>query len=315
MNRMKKGLLTLALTCLLPLLLLKISAAKVVERIVAEVNDDIITMSELQAASKSVEAQSGLKPSGSEEKQIERKMLDALIDRKLADAEAKRRGIHIEDKEIQAALDNFKKKNNLIDDEALKKALSGAGITMKELKKNIADQLTQERLITVAVGAKAVVNESEVRRFYEEKYKGAGAQLHLRIIKIPFPPGATEAQKETLKQKAESVMMDMKNGASFSDAAAKNSLSETDVGFVSQSDLDPKLVDFLSKLKPKDVAPAIAPQGIQLIQLVERRSGAAKSFEEAAPAIRRALQQQEMKKKFATWVKTLRAKAHIKIML
>jgi peptidyl-prolyl cis-trans isomerase SurA len=315
MNRMNKGLLTLALTCLLPLLLLQISAAKVVDRIVAEVNDDIITMSELQTASKSIEAQAGLKPGGSEEKQIERKMLDALIDRKLAAAEAKRRGIHIENKEIQAALDNFKKKNNLNDDEALKKALAGAGITLNELKKNIADQMIQERLIAVAVGAKAVVDEADVRRFYEEKFKGSDAQLHLRIIKMPFPTGATDAQKEELKKKAESVMMDMKNGASFADAAAKYSLSETDVGFVSQSDLDPKLVDFLSKLKPKEVAPAIAPQGIQLIQLVERRSGAGKSFEEAAPAIRRALQQQEMKKQFATWVKTLREKAHIKIML
>ena len=76
-----RGLLTLALTCVLQLLMVKMSAAEVVDRIVAEVNDEIITMSELQSASKSMEAQAGIKPKGKEEKEVERKMLEALIDR------------------------------------------------------------------------------------------------------------------------------------------------------------------------------------------------------------------------------------------
>ena len=51
------------------------------------------------------------------------------------------------------------------------------------------------------------------------------------------------------------------------------------------------------------------------MQVVGRRSGEARPFEEVAPEIRRILQQQEMEKYFAEWVKTLREKAHIKIML
>ena len=59
----------------------------------------------------------------------------------------------------------------------------------------------------------------------------------------------------------------------------------------------------------------MTPEGIQLIQVVGRRSGEERSFEEVAPEIRRILQQQEMEKYFREWVKTLREKAHIKIML
>ncbi len=316
MKIISRGLLAVALTCLLQLLMVKMSAAEVVDRIVAEVNDEIITMSELQAASKSMEAQAGIKPKGKEEKEVERKMLEALIDRKLAKAEAKRRGMNIEDKEMAAALDNFKKRNNLPDDEALKNALSKAGITLKEFKQNIADQMIQERLVTIAVGAKSMVSEAEVRRIYEEHYKeGGSAQMHLRAIRMLFPPGATDAQKEELKKKAETVLAEVKNGASLQDAAKKFSLEETDVGFVNQSDLDPRLAEFLGRLKPKEVAPALTPEGIQLIQLVERRSGQARPFEEVAPEIRRILQQKEMEKRFSEWVKTLREKAHIKIML
>jgi len=316
MQIISRGLLAVVMTCLLQLLMVKMSAAEVVDRIVAEVNDEIITMSELQAASKSMEAQAGIKPKGKEEKEVERKMLEALIDRKLAKAEAKRRGMGLEDKEMAAALENFKKRNNLPDDEALKNALSKAGITMKEFKQNIADQMIQERLVTVAVGAKSMVSEAEVRQVYEENYKqGGSAQMHLRAIRMPFPAGATDAQKEELKKKAETVLAELKNGASMQDVAKKFSLEGTDVGFVNQSDLDPRLGEFLGRLKPKEVAPALTPEGIQLIQLVERRSGQARSFEEAAPEIRRVLEQKEMGKRFSEWVKTLREKAHIKIML
>ena len=316
MNRMTKGLLALVLVGLLQLCWTQISSAEVVDRIVAEVNDEIITMSELQGASKSIEAQAGIKPTGKESKEVERGMLESLIDRKLAKAEAKRRGITVDDKEMAATLANFKKKNNLQDDEAFNKALSKAGLSLKELKQNLADQIIQERLVTVAVGTKTMVNDAEVRRVYEEHFKaGGGTQMHLRVMQLPFSPGATEAQKEEIKKKAEAVMAELKKGASFPDAAAKFSVEERDVGVVSQSDMDPRLAEFLGRLKPKEVAPALTPQGIQLIQLVERRTGEPRSFEEVAPEIRRMLSQKEMEKQFSVWVKTLREKAHIKIML
>ena len=73
--------------------------------------------------------------------------------------------------------------------------------------------------------------------------------------------------------------------------------------------------NFWAKLSPKEVAPVVTPQGIQLIQLLERRGGQPRPYEEAAPEIRRILTQQEMEKEFSVWVKTLRENAHIKIML
>jgi peptidyl-prolyl cis-trans isomerase SurA len=315
MTRITKGLLGLALAGLLQLLWTPSGGAEVVDRIVAEVNDEIITMSELRSASKSIEAQSGLNPKGKESKEIERRMLENLIDRKLAKAEAKRRGLTIEDKELASAMVNFRKKNHLEDDETFNKALAQNNLTLKELKQNLADQMVQDRLITIAVGSKTMVNDAEVRRVYDEHFKESGVQMHLRAIQITIPAGATEAQKEELKKKGETVMAEVKQGASFIEVAAKYSLPEKDLGFVSQNDLEPRLVEFLGRLKLKEVAPVLTPQGIQLIQVVERRSGGARPFEEVAPEIRRALSEKELEKRFSEWVKTLREKAHIKIML
>jgi peptidyl-prolyl cis-trans isomerase SurA len=290
-------------------------AAEVVDRIVAEVNNDIITMSELDNLAKSIQAQSGVKPTGHTDKKVQREMLEALIDRKLAKAEAKRRGIVVSPKEINDALDHFKQRNNIPSDEVLAKALSNQGLSLKEFKQQIADQMTQDRLLSVAVGSKITVSDADVRRVYDERFKKSGAEVHIVTLRLPFPAGATDAQKEEIKQKAETILKNIQQGMSFSEAAGKLSLSPSDVGFVSQRDLDPRLAEYLDKLKPKEVMPVATPQGFQLIQVLGRRSGEARSFEEVAPEIRRMLQQQAMEKEFGEWVKTLREKAHIKVML
>jgi peptidyl-prolyl cis-trans isomerase SurA len=290
--------------------------AEVVDRIVAVVNSDIITMSELENMAKTVEAQSGVKPKGPDEKKMQREMLEALIDRNLAKAEAKRRGIVLTEKEVNEAVARFKQRSNIPDDETFAKGLSQAGLSLKEFRQQIADQMVQERLMVMVAGTKVSVSETEVRRIYEQRFKQGGNQVHIVTLRLPYPPGATQEQKEEIKQKAETVLNAVKRGESFAEAAGKLSLKPSDVGFVTQSDLDPRLAEFLSKLKPKEVGPVATQEGIQLIQVLGHRSGGeARSFEAVAPEIRRVLQQQEMEKLFFEWAKTLREKAHIKIML
>jgi peptidyl-prolyl cis-trans isomerase SurA len=315
MTRTDRRLNIALVALLIQLTLAGTGLAEVVDRIVAEVNNEIITMSELQNMAKSIAAQSGIKPGGPDEKKMQRSMLEALIDRKLAKAEAKRRGIEVSDKELSDALGQFKKRNNIPDDEALAKGLSQAGLSLKEFKQQLADQIIQERLLSVVVGSKVTISEAEIRRLYEERFKKGGNQVHLVTLRMPFPPGATSEQKEATKQKAESLINAVKRGESLMDASKKLSLDPTDVGFVAQSDLDPRLAEFLGQLKLKDVAPVETPEGYQLIQLIDRRSGEARSFQEVAPEIRRMLTQQEMEKYFTEWIKTLRDKAHIKVML
>jgi peptidyl-prolyl cis-trans isomerase SurA len=290
---------------------------EVVDRIVAEVNDEIITMSELQVATKGMEAQMGIKPKSQEDREFQRQALDALIDRKLAKAEAKKRGITLTDKELAEGMARFMKRNNLPDEEALNKALSQAGLTLKEVKQQIQDQMIQERLLVAAVGAKAVVREADVRKAYDEMAKEGlgGMQVHLRALRLVYPSGATEAQKEGIKQKAEDILKEVKQGASFTEVAGRAGAEQEDMGYVALSDINPALAGHLAKLKPKDVVPVQTPEGFQLFQLVDRRSGQPRSYEEVAPEIRNMLVQRELEKYFMEWVKTLRAKAHIKIML
>ena len=315
MTKIERRLLIALVAVLIPLTLVGTGVAEVVDRIVAEVNNDIITMSELQNMTKTIEAQTGIKPTAQDKKKMMHDMLESLIDRKLAKAEAKRRGIVVSEKEVDEAVAQFKKRSNIPDDAAFAKGLAQAGLSLKEFRQQLADQMIQERLMMVIGGAKVSVSDAEVHRLYDQRFKKGGTQVHLATIRMPYPPGATQAQKEEVKQKAETILNAVKRGESFPEAAGKLSFKPSDVGFVSQSDLDPRLAEYLEKLKPKEMAPVASQEGIQLIQVLGRRSGETRSFEEVAPEIRRVLQQQAMEKYFFEWAKTLREKAHIKIML
>jgi peptidyl-prolyl cis-trans isomerase SurA len=295
--------------------LAKPGAAKVYDRIVAIVNSDIITLSELDNMTRALQTRSGVAATGPVSKSMQRKMLQALIDRKLAQEEAKRRGITVSPKEVNETLKRFMQRNNIPNDEALAKMLSSQGMSLQEFKKQIKDQLMQDRLIAVTVRNKVVVTDAQVRRVYNERFKTGGTEVHLIDLKMPFPPGATQAQKDEIKQKAEAIITAVKQGVPFAQAAGKFSLKPTDVGYVARSDLDPRLAAFLDKLQPKEVGPIMTPAGLQLIQVVGHRSGEGKSFKEVAPQIRNMLIHQAMNKEFTKWVKTLRDKAHIRVML
>jgi peptidyl-prolyl cis-trans isomerase SurA len=289
--------------------------AEVVERILAVVNDEVITQSEVDQMAKAMQGQPGVKlPADS--KEVQKQLVEALIMQKLAKAEAKRRGITVSDKEVDQAFAEFKKRNNIESDDVLAKALAKEGMTIKGLKQQMSDQMTQERLMGIVASGKAVVTEAQVRNYYEKEFpKTGGGQIHLKVLNMPFPPGATEAQKEEIKKKAELILQDHRKGVSWDQLRDKYDVSLQDMGFISESDLDPELAQFLGKVKTGETAPVQTLSGFQLVQVVDRKDSKTRSFEEVAPQIRELLQRREMDKTFKEWIKSQRDKSLIKIMM
>ncbi len=295
------------------------AAAEVVDRIVAVVNDEVISLSELELMAKSIQTPAS-RPGRGKDQGVQRQLLEALIDQKLANAEAKRRGITVSDKELEQALADFKRQNRLPDEAALNEALSKAHMTLNELKQKIRDQIVQERLMAVVLGGKLpAVSDAEVRRVYETEFsreRGAGVRLHLKILNLLYGPEATPARQDEIRRKAEAILKEHQQGASLEEISRRHSLPLQDLGYISEADLNPKLAAFLSKLKPKEVGPIQSAEGFQLVELVNRKTTSeTRSFEEVAPQIRQMLMRQEMGKRFGEWVKGLRDKAHIKILL
>jgi peptidyl-prolyl cis-trans isomerase SurA len=288
--------------------------AEVVERILAVVNNEVISKSEVDQMAKAMRSQPGAKlPS---QKDLEKHLLDAMITQKLAIAEAKRRGIGVTEKEVDKAFGDFKKQNNIEDDATLAKGLAKEGLTIKGLRQQIHDQMLTERLMGIVAAGKAVVTDKEVRDFYDKEFpKATGGQIHLKILSMPYPPGATDAQKEEVKKKAELILQENRKGVPWEQLRDKYNVVIQDMGLISESDLDPELVQFLGKVKTGETAPIQTLKGFQLVQVVDRKDSKSLSFEQAAPKIRELLERRDMEKTFKEWIKTQKDKSHIKIMM
>lgn len=187
------------------------AAAEIVDRIVAVVNDEVISQSELEMMIKSLHFRPGMEAKA-KDKAFQREVLEALIDQKLANAEAKRRGLTVSDRELEAALEEFKRQNRIRDDAALQEALGKAHMTLNELKERIRGQILQDRLMALVLGPNLpVVPESEVRRIFETEFpKEKGTRVHLRILTLPA--GDSPEQMEQARKKAEALIREHQRG-------------------------------------------------------------------------------------------------------
>ena len=295
MIKIKGPLLIALVAVLIQLARAGTGMAEVVDRIVAEVNNEIITMSELQNMVKTIQAQSGIKSGGADEKKMEREMLEALIDRKLAKAEANRRGIKIADKEVDEAMARFKQRNNIPDDETFAKGLSQAGLSLKEFRQQIADQMTQERLLPVVVGTKVMVSDADVRRLYDERFKKGGNQVHLITLKMPYPAGGNPGHKKRKpRRRRKPSSTDVKRGESLTEAAAETLIQASQMWGLFPKRPGPPAGRIPGPTETERIGPGGNPGRPSIDSILGRHSGEARTFEEAAPEIRRILKQQEM---------------------
>lgn len=141
----------------------------VVDRVVAVVNKEIITLSEVEKRMPPLkeEIATGHRLEKQERMQaLCREVLERLIEEKLIDQEAKRSGIKISSKDIEAAVEEIKRRNNASQEE-LEKALAVEGLTIETYKKQIEKSLQRQKLINWEVKVEEKPGEKELKEFYQ----------------------------------------------------------------------------------------------------------------------------------------------------
>ena len=294
-------------------------AAKIVDKIVAQVNDEIITLSELEQAMKYSKVNPGA-PAPAENEAFRQQMLDMLIDRKLAKEEAKRYGLTVPDKELNKAMDDIKKSNGFADDAALRKALAKDGMTMEQLRQQLIEQIQQDRLMALMVKDVPKIPEAEIKKFYEANFKTPENRMHVKVITLPVAPDANAEQQEEVRAQAEKALTEAQKGEDFDKLIKQYSKSmpntpSGDLGFFRETDLDPKFFEFLSNLKTREVVPLKTPQGFQIIKLIEAKMNQMVGLNEVKPQIIQVLEREQMTKRFSEHLKDARKRALIKISL
>lgn len=307
-------------------LMINAKGAEIVDRIVAVVNDDIITLSDLNSSLKPYweKIQSLGYPPEKEQQllyKVRKDILDHLIDEKIEDQEIKRSKVNISEEQIDQTIERFKETNYLTD-EQLRAALTKEGLNMEEYRKKVKGQILRARLVNLKVKSKIVITKEEVKAYYEKHigdYSGK-PKYHLRNIILKVPLFTDTKKKLEIKAKMDEILEKLKSGDSFETLAAKYSESPAasdggDLGEFEFDLLSPQLQKAIKELKPGEFTPVIDTDlGYQIFFLENITDAKRKTLEEVTPEIENKLYNESIDKRYEAWIGDLRKQSVIKII-
>jgi peptidyl-prolyl cis-trans isomerase SurA len=284
------------------------SGSVVVDRVVAVVNDEIITLSDLQR-------EEALKKG--EAARDDRLVLEDMIDRKLQMAAAKRAGVDVTDKELDEAVADIIKRNNM-DMLQFGMALGKEGLTLEQYRAELREQITLSRLFNKYVRSNVNVDEAEAREFYQNNPKtySLPEEIRVRQIFLALPDKATPEQAATVREKAQAVYARAQKGEDFIHLVREVSQGATasedgDLGFMRRGDALPEIEEAARALKPGDSSsPFLCAGGYNIIKLEEVRT-TVRPFEKVKDEIMKKLYEQKMENTYRSWLQALRGDSHI----
>ena len=259
--------------------------AETLDYIVAIVNSDVVTYTELQQETRIIE--SDLKhrnipiPSFVD---LQKQVLDKMILEKLQLQLAQNTGIEIDDTMLNEALRKFaaSKGGSL---EQLRASLEAEGYSYPKFREEQRDQLIMTRLLQREVVSRISVTDREVDNFLTNQTQqgSGGTEYRLLHILIEIPEAAPSTEIAYKKRQAESVLERLKGGADFRQVAAsvskgRQAFEGGDLGWMSLEQIPTLFTNQVKTMKEGEiVGPIRNDSGFHIIKLAEKRSNTKKS--------------------------------------
>jgi len=322
---MKRITLALAALCLsLPAL----AQDTVLEEIVARVNNQIISRSELQRSREAMiqeTRQQSPQDADAKIKEREKNVLRDQIDQALLAQKGEDLGISV-DTDLIKQLDGIRKQMNLATMEELEKAAEQQGISYEDFKANMRNQLMTQRVIQQEVAPHIQISKEEVKKFYDEHQKELDRPEQVRLSEILISTEAKEGDNRTdqerfdqAKIKADEVLQKIKSSAKFEDVAKTDSNGPSaqqagDLGFFKRGMLSKDLEDRTFAMKVGDVTdPVATKQGFVILKVTEHQQPGVPPLKDVESQIYEAIYYQKLQPALREYLTKLREEAYITV--
>ena len=294
-----------------------VARARIVERIIARVNNEIITQHQYEEEQAKLREELSKQYSGAElEAQVREQSKDLLrdlIDESLMVQKAKDLDINVET-DVVKQLDDIRKKNNYSTLEDLETAIEKEGLNYEDYKDQIRRQLLMRNVMEREIGSRIQLSQADARKFYEahkEEFKSPGMVRLGQILVSTDKRKPDEAEK-----RANEALAELKAGQRFAEVAKKYSDGSSaeqggDVGFMKEGTLAPDIAAVVGKLDINEFSnPIQTKYGYIILKVQERYSPGIPKFEEVEQRVEEVLYEEQMRPRYREYLTRLRKESY-----
>ncbi len=296
--------------------------AKTVDRIVAQVNDDIITMSELNRETAGFRKELASKYSGQQLEQLiqkaEQQALDNLISERLLYQKGVELGFNTDvDGKVTEEVQGLVKELNLKDTEELEKYFEDAGRSLKEYRESIKRQIIIQGLIYAFVDSRITLLTAEIEKYYKEHQAEFSTPEEVTLSEILIADEGNGAEAEA---RANDIYSRLQKGESFADLATQYSKGSTankggSIGAYLLSKLNADTVKVIADLKEGDVSkPQKIKEGIIIYRIDTRKAAATIPLDQVSTQIKNRIHARKRGPELERYVNQLKEEAYINIL-
>jgi peptidyl-prolyl cis-trans isomerase SurA len=299
---MQPRLRSLLLTSLA--LLAASSGAEVVERVVARVNGDIVTLSDFEARQVADVQGARIPPERIEAylRDNNRRILQDAIDELLILQRGEELGIRLRPEYVQEVIEGIKKENNITDEAEMRRQLRREGMTLEGLKRNIERSIVRRQVLSRELEGRTVVTDNEARAEYEARKADYTKSPSVTLQEIVIKDDAL----------ALDVATQARQGGDFAALARQHSVAPSkgsggDLGRLNKGEMNKQLEVAAFALPPGGVSdPLRTDLGWRIIKVTEKTEGSVVPYDEAKAEIVKRLGQERANKAYEAYVERLR---------
>ncbi len=255
-------------------------------------------------------------------REVRKKVLDYLIDQELIVQEGKEAGLEPQQEQIDTEFEKIRER--FPSQDAFEQVMKKQNMTAERLREIIGRAFIVKNLLEAKVKPLAKpVTDKEVADYYQA-HKGEFTdpeEVRARHILIKLSSGASDEEKAYAKKEMQAILEEVRSGADFAELAKKHSQCPSairggDLGYFARGDMVKPFEETAFALEPGQSSEIVETEyGYHIIRLEDKKPGRQLELEEVSEEIKKELQEKEMDIALKNWLRPLREKADIKIML
>jgi parvulin-like peptidyl-prolyl isomerase len=299
--------------------------ARIIDGVAIVVNRDAVLVSEINRAMLPALQEYRAKYSGVElEKklaELRETVINQAIENKLILQVARANHIRAEDKMVDSRIDIIKKR--FPSESEFQRALAAKGLTIREYREQVAEQLLVQETLKRVLGAEISVQEYEIAEYYDSHLEEFETEPRVELAQIflQTPRDSTQEEIEEVRQEAEQLRILLEEGADFHELATKYSQGPYRekggvVGLVSPEEILVDLKEAAFSLKTGEISPVVQTvYGFNILMAIEAIPSRTIEFEEAKPLIEEQIREKRRTEKFGEWIEKLKQDSYIDIRI